>query len=167
MNKMPKEIQAISEKVELLHESSNRMIDVMERQIEAIISSNTNQIEELANLHSTLTIRYTENEQDFIEELSAILSSNKEAKGLKLIALKEMFPAYAKQIEYWQSILHANVSRLQQKHHQVVELLEFAMNNNAKMLETLYSKSTEKNKHYGPTGTTQSVMPGLSLNQQA
>lgn len=164
---MPKEMQAISEKVELLHESSNRMIDVMERQIDAIISSNTNQIEELANLHSTLTIRYTENEQDFIQELSSILSSNKEPKGLKLIALKEMFPAYTMQIEYWQTILHENVSRLQQKHHQVVELLEFAMSNNAKMLETLYSKSTEKNKHYGRTGTTQSLMPGLSLNQQA
>lgn len=81
MSNMPKEIQAISEKVELLHESSNRMIDVMERQIEAIISSNTTQIEELANLHSTLTIRYTENEQEFIQELSAILSTSTEKKG--------------------------------------------------------------------------------------
>lgn len=167
MTKMPKEIQAISEKVELLHDSSNRMIEVMERQIEAIISSNTNQIEELANLHSTLTIRYTENEQEFIQELSAILSTTPEKKGLKLMALKELFPAYTNQIEYWQAILHENVNRLQQKHHQVVELLEFAMNNNAKMLETLYSKSSEKNKHYSPTGSTHSMMPGMALNQKA
>ena len=167
MNNMPKEIQAISEKVELLHESSSRMIDVMERQIDAIISSNTNQIEELANLHSTLTIRYTENEQEFIEELSAILSSSQETKGLKLIALKELFPAYTKQIEYWQTLLQENVARLQQKHNQVVELLEFAMNNNARMLDKLYSKSSEKNKHYGPTGSTHSMMPGMALNHKA
>ncbi len=163
----PKEIQVISEKVDLLHESSNKMIEVMERQIDAIISSNTNQIEELANLHATLTIKYTENEQDFINELSTILSSKKESKGIKLAALKDLFPEYKIQIESWQEILHDNVLKLQRKHHQIVDLLEFAMNNNAKMLETLYSKGNEKNTHYSASGSTNSAMPGLAVNQKA
>lgn len=166
-NDMPREMQVISEKVELLHESSNKMIDVMERQIDAIIASNTSQIEELANLHASLTIRYTENEQDFINELSSVLSSKKEHKGIKLAALKDLFPEYNSQIEYWQSLLQENVVKLQRKHHQIVELLEFAMSNNAKMLETLYSKGNEKNTHYSATGRTKSAMPGLALNQKA
>lgn len=166
-NEIPKEIQVISEKVELLHESSNKMIEVMERQIDAIIASNTTKIEELANLHATLTIRYTENEQDFINELSTILNSAPERKGIKLAALKELFPDYTNQIEYWQNILQDNVVKLQRKHHQIVELLEFAMTSNAKMLETLYSKGTEKNKHYSATGTASSIMPGLAVNQKA
>ena len=166
-NEMPKEIKVISEKVELLHESSNKMIEVMERQIDAIIASNTTKIEELANLHASLTVRYTENEQDFINELSTILSSASEKKGIKLAALKELFPEYSNQIEYWQNILQENVTKLQRKHHQIVELLEFAMSSNAKMLETLYTKGTEKNKHYSSTGTTRSIMPGLAVNQKA
>ncbi len=164
---IPKEILALSEKVELLHESSNKMIEVMERQIEAIISSNTSKIDELANLHAALTIRYTENEQDFINELSSILNAKSEKEGIKLSALKELFPDYSTQIEYWQNILHGNVEKLQRKHQQIVELLEFAMSSNAKMLETLYNKGTEKNKHYSATGTTNSIMPGLAVNQQA
>jgi len=164
---MPKEIKAISEKVELLHESSKNMIEIMERQIDAIITSNTSKIEELANLHATLTIRYTENEQDFINELSAVLSSKTEQKGIKLASLIKIFPDYSEEIEYWQTILQENVMKLQRKHHQIVELLEFAMSSNAKMLETLYNKGTEKNMHYSATGTTSSLMPGLALNQKA
>lgn len=162
---IPQPIQALSEKIELLHSSSNQMIEVMERQIEAIIASNTSQIEELANLHASLTIRYTENEQDFINELNTILSTNKE-KGIKLVALKELFPECSSQIEYWQNLLQQNVKKLQTKHRQIVELLEFAMNSNAKMLETLYSKHSEKNTHYSTTGRTTSILPGVAVNQK-
>jgi hypothetical protein len=165
--KMPTEIRVIAEKVEQLHVSSSRMIDVMERQIDAIIASNTSKIEELANLHATLTIRYTENEQDFINELSSVLNNVSEKKGVKLAALKEIFPDFSNEIEYWQNILQDNVMKLQRKHRQIIELLEFAMSSNAKMLETLYSKGSEKNKHYSPTGTSKSIMPGLAINQQA
>lgn len=164
---IPNEIQKISEKVELLHQSSNKMIDVMERQIDAIIHSNSKQIEELASLHATLTIRYTENEQDFISELSNILSARQVKKGVKLLALKELFPEYKNQIEHWQNLLHGNVSKLQRKHHQIVELLEFAMSSNAKMLETLYNKGTEKNTRYSSSGSTNSIMPGIAINQRA
>jgi phosphoglucomutase len=165
--KMPKEIRVIAEKVEQLHKSSSKMIDLMERQIDAIIASNTSKIEELANLHTTLTLSYTENEQDFINELSSILNNASKKKGVKLAALKDMFPDYSNEIEYWQNILQDNVLKLQRKHKQIIELLEFAMSSNAKMLETLYSKGSEKNKHYSPTGTSKSIMPGLALNQQA
>jgi hypothetical protein len=163
---MPKEIKVISEKLELLYESSNNMIEVMERQIEAIIASNTNEIEELSYLYGSLTSRYSENEKDFINELSMVLSNNKDAKGIKLLALKELFPDYTAHIEYWQNILQENVKKLQRKHHQIVDLLEFAMNNNARILETFYAKGTEKNKHYNARGTSRSIMPGLAINQQ-
>lgn len=163
----PEQIRTISEKVELLHQSSNKMIEVMERQIDAIIHSNSQQIEELASLHASLTIRYTENEQDFIQELSTILSTQKSKRGIKLLALKELYPEYKTQIEYWQSLLQDNVAKLQRKHHQIVELLEFAMSSNARMLETLYNKSSEKNMHYSANGNARSVMPGLAINQKA
>ena len=58
-----------------------------------------------------------------------------------------MFPDFSNEIEYWQNILQDNVMKLQRKHRQIIELLEFAMSSNAKMLETLYSKGSEKNKH--------------------
>ena len=101
-------------------------------------------IEELANLHATLTIRYTENEQDFINELSSVLNNVSEKKRVKLAALKEIFPDFSNEIEYWQNILQDNVMKLQRKHRQIIELLEFAMSSNAKMLETLYSKGRKK-----------------------
>ena len=97
---MPQEIKVISEKLELLYESSSNMIEVMERQIEAIIASNTNEIEELSHLYGSLTSRYSENEKDFINELSIVLSNNKDVKGIKLLALKELFPDYTSHIEY-------------------------------------------------------------------
>lgn len=166
-NEIPKEIEILSQKINSLHESSNKMIELMECQIDAIIASNTSKIEELSSLHASLTIRYTENEQDFISELSSILESVKETKGIKLATLKELFPDYSSQIEHWQNLLKENVAKLQRKHLQIVELLEFAMSSNAKMLDTLYAKGTERNMRYSATGTTHSVVPGIALNQRA
>ena len=164
---IPKQIRVISEKVEMLHQSSNKMIEVMERQIDAIVHSNTQQIEELANLHATLTVRYSANEQEFIQELSAILSVKDDKRSIKLVALKELFPDFKGEIEYWQHLLQDNVSKLQRKHHQIMELLEFAMSSNAKMLETLYSKGSEKSTHYSAKGSRSTIMPGIAINQKA
>lgn len=163
----PEQIRIISEKVEQLHQSSNKMIEVMERQIDAIVHSNTQQIEELANLHASLTVRYTENEQEFIQELSTILSAKDSKKGIKLVALKELFPDFKEEIEYWQQLLQGNVTKLQRKHHQIMELLEFAMSSNAKMLETLYAKGSEKSTHYSSKGSRSTIMPGIAINQKA
>ena len=163
----PEQIRVISEKVEQLHQSSNKMIEVMERQIDAIVHSNTQQIEELANLHATLTVRYTENEQEFIQELSTIITASDEKKGIKLLALKEIFPDFKGEIEYWQTLLQDNVTKLQRKHHQIMELLDFAMSSNAKMLETLYAKGSEKSTHYSAKGSRSTIMPGIAINQKA
>lgn len=164
---MPEQMRLIAEKVTLLHKSSTKMIEVMENQIDAIIASNTAKIEELASMHASLTVKYTENENEFIQELSNILASEKEQSGIKLVDLKAMFPQFATQIENWQLLLHRNVTKLQEKHRQIIELLEFAMSSNAKMMETLYSKHNEKNAHYSATGARSGMMPGVAINQEA
>ena len=66
----PAEISNIADKVEILHRSSQQMIHLMEMQIDAIIIADPKKIEELSDLHASLSIRYSEHEREFIEELT-------------------------------------------------------------------------------------------------
>ncbi|MCG8372570.1 MAG: flagellar export chaperone FlgN [Balneolales bacterium] len=166
IKEMPQEIQTLAEKVESLHESSKKMIEVMECQIEAIIASNSQKIEELSGIHATLTMKYSDQEREFIEELQALLSDKKSEKGIRLIDLKELFPESALHIDNWQKLLNYNLNKLQRKHNQIVELLEFAMSSNAKMMHALYSKHNEKNTLYNAAGSRSNISPGVAVNHE-
>jgi hypothetical protein len=158
-------LQKIAETVQLLHTSSTQLIKIMNRQIDAIIASNTIEIEELSDTHAAVSKQFKAYETAFITELSKIFADT-EPKAFRLLDLKKVAPAWAMEIEAWHKTLSDNTKTLQRKHEQVMQLLEFAMSQNANLMQSMYSLHNEKNAHYGANGNRTGIMPGVAVNQE-
>ncbi len=159
-------LKEIQESVGLLHRCSQEIIKVMEEQIDAIIASNPNKIEQLSETHSSLSQQFKVYEQDFIVRLTALLGKKEDAKELRLLKLKELFPDWSDEIGDWHQKLEKNTKDLQRKHNQILQLLEFAMSQNARLMRSMYSSHNEKNLHYGATGKPASIPSGIAVNQE-
>lgn len=155
----------IAETVELLNASSTQLIQVMNRQIDAIITSNTAEIEQLSEDHASVSQQFKTHETKFIAELENILGVPKQ-KTLRMLDMKKMFPECEVDIDAWHKMLSDNSKTLQRKHEQVMQLLEFAMNQNAKLMHSVYSLHNEKNTHYGANGNRSNIMTGVAVNQE-
>lgn len=139
----------------------------MEDQVDAIIASDAFKIEKLSEEHDELSVRYKLHEDEFISTLTDILGPDRGDKPVRLSELKNMFPESAATIENWQTLLYQNTQQLQRKNEQILELLEFALSRNAKLMRSLYSLHHEKNTRYAPNGDTHGIMPGVAVNQEA
>ncbi|MBO6586826.1 MAG: flagellar export chaperone FlgN [Gracilimonas sp.] len=159
-------LEQIAESVDLLHNCSKQIIKVMEDQIDAIIASNALRIEELSEVHGNLSKRFKIHEQEFISELSALLATSGSTAPVRLVSLKEVFPESVSDIENWHKTLTADTKELQRKHNQILQLLEFAMSQNARMMQSMYSVHNSKNTHYAPTGQQKGITTGVALNQE-
>lgn len=162
-------LQPLSKTIELLDNSSRKLIRIMEQQIDAIIGSDTEKIETLSDEHSSLTWHYKEQEKKFVQELSNLLiagEGEEEHEGIRLLNLKLIFPECKAQIESWHKMLTNNADLLQSKHNQIMQLLEFAMAQNARLMHSMYSKHNEKNSHYGANGNRTDISTGVAVNQE-
>ena len=159
-------LEQIADSVELLHNCSRQIVKVMEDQIDAIIASNAIGIEELSEVHGNLSKRFKIHEQEFIGELSALLAASGSTAPVRLLSLKELFPDSISDIEKWHKMLTADTKELQRKHNQILQLLEFAMSQNARMMHSMYSAHNAKNTHYAPTGKQSGITTGVALNQE-
>lgn len=159
-------LKEIQESVGTLHQCSQEIIQVMEDQIDAIIASNPDKIEQLSETHSTLSSQFKVYEENFVTRLTALLGKGKEANKLRLLKLKELFPDWKEQIEDWHQKLERNTKELQRKHNQILQLLEFAMNQNARLMHSMYDAHNEKNVHYGATGKPAGIPSGIAINQE-
>lgn len=166
-NKMP-HLQKISDTLELLDNSSRQLLGVMENQIQAIIASKSEELEALSDLHATISKSYKTYEDEFINQLVEILAPIKENgnRRFRLLDLKEIFPEQSEKISEWHSLLSKNTNNLQEKHRQVIALLEFAMAQNARTMHSIYSMHNEKNMHYGANGNPSGVISGMAVNQE-
>lgn len=165
-HKMP--LKTLSQTVNVLDMTFDRLMTVMDKQVQAIISSEAKKIEELTEEQSSLQGEYKQNERAFIEELehavSDVLGPEKQPS---LRMLKKMFPEAIAIIDRWQKQLTENANRLKQKHNQVVQLLEFALVRNANMMHSIYSLHNEKNSHYSQNGDKAGVVSGVAINHKA
>lgn len=161
-------LERLSDTVELLDNSSRQLVKIMEDQIDAIIASDTQRIESLTDVHTTLSWHYKKNEQEFISELGELMKKRgaDQADNLRLVKLKEFFPSWAEKIDKWHAALTDNTVRLQQKHNQVIELLEFAMKQNARLMHAMYSQHNEKNTRYVASGKQSDIVTGVAVNQE-
>jgi hypothetical protein len=159
-------LEQIAESVELLHNCSKQIIKVMEEQIDAIIASNAVRIEDISDVHGNLSKRFKIHEQEFISELSALLAASGSTAPVRLVSLKEVFPGAVNDIENWHKTLTGDTKELQRKHNQILQLLEFAMSQNARMMQSMYSLHNSKNTHYAPTGQQKGITTGVALNQE-
>ncbi|MFP8488632.1 flagellar export chaperone FlgN [Gracilimonas sp. Q87] len=163
-------LQRLSDTVELLDNSSKQLMSVMEDQINAIITSDTQKIESLIDAHTALSWHYKENEKEFMKDLTELLNKysneGKDTNNIRLLKLKNVFPEWGEEIDYWHSTLSDNTRELQQKHNQVIQLLEFAMKQNAKMMHAIYSQHNEKNSRYVANGMRSDIITGVAVNQE-
>jgi hypothetical protein len=160
-------LKGLAMKIENLHNSSTEMLKLMENQVDAIIASDALKIEQLSSTHDSLSVRYKLHEDEFIAELNKILGGPAEGRKVRLVELKKLFPESAVMIDNWQKLLSDNTMKLQQKNEQILELLEFALSRNAKLMRSLYSLHHEKNTHYAANGNKAGVMTGVAINQEA
>src|SRR5690554_4024694 len=130
--------------IELMNNSSQKLIGIMEEQIDAIIGADAYKIEALSEVYSSESWNYKNYEDDFIHSLNEILhAGNPEENRPRLIDLKNHFPEMEDDIEKWHNQLSGNAQKLQNKHAQIIQLLEFAMKQNARLMHALYNKHNE------------------------
>lgn len=161
-------LQRLSDTIELLDNSSKQLMRLMEDQIDAIIASDAQKIESLTDVHTSLSWHYKKNEKELFKDLVKLLEecSDGEDKSIRLLNLKNYFPSKEDEINSWHQTLSENAKTLQQKHNQVIELLEFAMKQNAKLMHSMYSRHNEKNSRYISNGTRSDIVTGVAVNQE-
>ena len=160
-------LQDLDEIVKNLRETSEQLIYVMDEQIQAIVSSSPDKIEELTDKQSAMQSIYKKQERAFIVELERHIEGSRSSDIPKLSDLIEKFPEEEEQIKKWRATLSLNARNLQRKNKQVVDLLEFALNRNTRLMHSFYTLFNNKNSHYSPTGRQTNIASGVAVNQEA
>lgn len=150
-----------------LREISEQLIYVMEEQIQAIISSSPDKIEELTDRHTAIQSEYKKQEQAFIVELERNVEEPENGELPRLSDLVERFPDKEQKINSWKAILSQNAKNLKRKNKQLVDLLDFALNRNTRLMHSFYTLFNNKNSHYSPTGQKSQIASGVAVNQEA
>lgn len=174
MNKMKpnrtpdKALSNVSESVDGLYNTSRQLFLIMEEQVQAIIAADAKRVEKLAEEHADLQGRFRFYENALRNEVRALSAPENEGEPKSgFDELKKRYPESAGKIEEWKALLTENTQRLQKKHKQVVELLDFALERNARMMHSIYSMHNNKNTHYSPTGGKEGVLSGVAVNHEA
>lgn len=150
-----------------LREVSEQLIYVMEEQIQAIISSSPEKIEELTEKQTVIQSEYKKHERAFIVELERNVEDSDDGELPRLGDLVMKFPDEEQTINHWKTTLSQNTRNLQRKNKQLVDLLEFALNRNTRLMHSFYTLFNNKNSHYSPTGQKSHVASGVAVNQEA
>lgn len=150
-----------------LHETSEQLIYVMDEQIQAIISSSPEKIEELTERQTAIQSEYKKYERAFIVELERNVEESDNGGLPKLGDLVMKFPDEEQTINHWKTTLSQNTRNLQRKNKQLVDLLEFALNRNTRLMHSFYTLFNNKNSHYSPTGQKSHIASGVAVNQEA
>lgn len=158
-------INKLAEHIDALNKAFDALLHVMEQQIDAIIKGDTEMVEELTEKHSGISSEFKKCEKGFLTELENIMKNHRK-EPVSLTGLKNMYPESASVIEVWRESLSAISNKLQNKHLQVVQLLEFAMMQNATMMRSIYSMHNQKTSHYNPAGVKQNFASGMAVNQE-
>lgn len=150
-----------------LRDISEQLIYVMEEQIQAIISSSPEKIEELTEKQTAIQSEYKKHERAFIVELERNLEEPESGDLPKLGDLVKKFPDEEQKINRWKAMLSQNTRNLQRKNKQLVDLLEFALNRNTRLMHSFYTLFNNKNSRYSPTGQKSHIASGVAVNQEA
>ncbi len=162
-----KTIKRLEEIVTDFDNINSSLFRVMDSQIQAIISSDASKVEELSHFHSALHRDFKDKELELVSLLKNVLNrSENENIPLTLSSVAELYPQYKYKIDEWKHVLNETTRRLQKKNAQVVDLLEFALSRNARMMHSIYTMYSAKNTHYSPEGSKEGVLSGVAVNQQ-
>lgn len=161
------QLSSLSRVVKALDHTGRELIAVMDKQIKAIIASDTKAIGQLSEAYTSLKGKFEKQERVFIDGLGDILlSEERKEEPVKLDHLKSLYPGSTLTVDRWKQLLNENAAQLKRKHDQLTQLLEFALERNAEMMQTIYRLSSEKTTHYNFRGDKNGVVSGIAINQE-
>ncbi len=148
---------------------SDDLMEVIDKQIEAVVSSNEEDIVEYVEKYTHLRGVFKEQEHKFIDHLQMMLNDAAEVDGveIRLEYLKEVYPEATDTIAGWQITLEKQMETLKEKHQELNNLLEFAVDKNMQLMHSIYSLHNKKNTRYGAGGSKEEISSGIALNKEA
>jgi phosphoglucomutase len=154
--------------IEELQHVAEKMLTVMDKQINAITAAKNKEIEKYTEEYSELRGRFNEQEENFVQQLHQVLDLPAGSEQeVRLDHLKKLFPDAASTIDEWKQLIEAQAIKLKKKHDRVVELLDFALNRNANLMHAIYSLNNRKNTHYSSGGRKEEISSGMAVNKEA
>lgn len=154
--------------IEELEHVAEKMLAVMDKQINAIIDAENEDIEKYTEEYSDLRGRFNEQEENFVNQLHRMLDlPSGSEQEIRMDQLKKLFPNAASTIDDWKQLIEEQALKLKKKHNRVVDLLDFALNRNASLMHAIYSLNNRKNTHYSPGGRKEDISSGMAVNKEA
>lgn len=154
--------------IDELEHIAERMLAVMDKQINAIVAAKNEEIEKYTEEYSELRGRFNEQEENFVEQLYQMLDLPAGSEQeVQMDQLKKLFPDAASTIDEWKQLIEEQALKLKRKHNRVVELLDFALNRNTSLMHAIYSLNNRKNTHYSPGGRKEDISSGMAVNKEA
>ncbi len=159
-------IHSLSAKVRNIDKASRELSTVMSEQLDAVVASDATMVLQLTEKNASAQQYFHKAEQELIAELHTLTTgADDNEERITLESLKTRFPEYTAYITEWQNLITGNVKRLQQQQDHLVQLLEFAQEQNGLLMRSVYNLQNGKNMHYRPNGETSSVQSGIAVNQ--
>jgi len=165
-NNLSGPLSEVQQNVGILSQLSQNLMGVMDNQIMALIADDDEEIEKNAEQYASLKGTFKEKEHEFIKGLKGLLEDT-EHEEVRLENLKEIYPDSTKIIESWKAELEGRLRELKNKHLRLNVLLDFAMNRNVQIFQSIYGLSNHKNTRYGSGGNKEDVSSGLAINTKA
>lgn len=160
--------QKMAQIIKDLQYLAQRMLTVMDEQIEAIVANNETNIEKHTEKYTDLRGAFNNKEKDFEDHLHKLLEKAEQSPAqVRLSELKELFPDAQSVIDSWQKQLRKQSRDLKKKHERVVSLLDFALNRNIELMYSIYSLSNRMNTRYGSGGQKEEISSGIAVNKEA
>ncbi len=154
--------------IERLGSLSGDLMEVLEKQIEAVVASNEEDIEQHVEQYTRLRGMFREEEHKFMDQLQVLLNNaGVQRVEIRLEYLKEAYPEVADTITKWQITLEEQMEKLKQKHQKLNNLLEFAVEKNMQLMHSIYSLHDKKNTRYSAGGSKEEISSGIALNKEA
>ncbi len=167
-------LKAISRAAERIDNNLASQISSVEDQVNAVITSDVELLEELADEHFVLQRDFKMLEKIFVDELRVLLKESdssangiKEQKELRLSKLKTEYPEASNWVDEARRKIGEGIENLKMKQEQLLHLLQFAMDQNSAVMESIYRLHNRKAVQYGSDGEENGSTSGVAVNQKA
>ncbi len=160
-------LQVLSDHIRALDKSCSELSKLMDRQLNAVIASDAEQIMQLTEDNAEAQQAFHNNEKKLIDELKELIPESKEqTPSVTLGSLKRRYPDYSLYISEWQKNINDNARRLQRQQSRLVQLLEFAQKQNAHLMQSIYNMHSEKDRYYLQNGKKSAAGCGVAVNHE-
>lgn len=162
-----KAFKEFEDSIRELQRLSRKLMDVLDKQAKAVISGDKDEIDRYIDKYTNLKGRFKEQEHLFVDHLQSLVKDSDNADELRLENLKDVFPQSHETIDKWQKNIATQMRDLKQKHQNLNRLLEFAVERNGALMQSIYSLHNEKNTHYSSKGNKEEKSSGIAVNKEA